>query len=79
MRSSKLRVRVETAVTVCAAGLGILTIFWHDWIEALTGWDPDQHNGRAEWIVVVVLLVVAVAMGLAARRHWKLLSAKPER
>jgi hypothetical protein len=57
---------------LCVGILGILTIFWHDWIEALNGWDPDQHNGIVEWIVVGVMLAVAVAMGLAARRHWKL-------
>jgi hypothetical protein len=57
---------------LCAGILGILTIFWHDWIEALTGWGPDQHNGVVEWIVVGVLLAIVLAMGLAARRHWKL-------
>jgi len=55
-----------------------MTIFWHDWIEALTGWDPDQHNGAAEWLIVAGLLVVAVAMGIAARRHWRLLLADSE-
>jgi hypothetical protein len=55
--------------------LGVLTIFWHDWIEALTGWDPDQHNGTAEWILVAGLLAAAVALGLIARRHWRLLAA----
>jgi len=49
----------------------------HDWIEALTGWDPDQHNGTVEWIVVVGLLVVSAAIGLAARRHWRLLAEAP--
>jgi hypothetical protein len=52
-----------------------VTIFWHDWIEALTGWDPDQHNGSAEWLIVAGLLVIAVAMGTVARRHWRLLLA----
>ncbi len=63
------------AVALCAGVLGILTIFWHDWIEAATGWDPDHHNGAAEWIVVAGLLAVAVAMGLVARRHWNLITA----
>ena len=54
-----------------------MTIFWRDWIEALTGWDPDQHNGSAEWLIVVCLLVVAVAVGAVARRHWRLLLADP--
>ena len=75
MRSSKVRVLLESAVALCGGMLGVLTIFWHDWIEALTGWDPDQHNGTAEWIVVAGLLAVALASGLAARRHWKLLAA----
>ena len=41
----------------------------------LTGLDPDQHNGSVEWLIVAVLLAVAVAMGLVARRHWRLLAA----
>lgn len=74
MQPSKIRVGLETAIALLAALLGVMTIFWHDWIEALTGWDPDQHNGAAEWLIVVGLLVVAVAMGIAARRHWRLLA-----
>ena len=64
---------------LCAGILGILTIFWHDWIEALTGRDPDHHNGSAEWIVVVGLLAVAITMSLVARRHWRLLTVVPEK
>ena len=69
MRLSKWRARLEMAAALCAGILGILTIFWHDWIEALTGWDPDNHSGAVEWIVVAGLLVAAVTMGLAARHH----------
>ena len=64
----------EMAVALCAGILGVLTIFWHDWIETLTGWDPDQHNGSVEWMVVGGLLAVAVVVGLVARHHWKLLA-----
>jgi hypothetical protein len=74
----KVRVRLEMAVALAAGILGLVTIFWHDWIEALTGWDPDQHNGTVEWILVVVLLAIAIAMGLVARRHWRLLAAVGE-
>src|SRR5438445_8176015 len=73
----KVRVRLEMAVALCAGVLGLLTIFWHDWIEILTGLDPDQHNGSVEWLLVALLLAVAVAMGLVARRHWRLLTAGP--
>ena len=78
MKPSKARARLETAIA-CAAGLlGIITIFWRDWIEALTGWDPDQHQGSIEWLIVVALLTVAVIVGSAARRHWRLLLADSE-
>lgn len=78
MRRSRVRVRLETAIAVFAAALGILTMFWHDWIEALTGWDPDHHNGSFEWLIVAALLAIAGAMGLVARRHWRLLAAAAE-
>jgi hypothetical protein len=79
MRRSKVRVRLETAIALCAGALGILTIFWHDWIEALTGWDPDHHNGSFEWFIVLALLAIAAVMGFLARRHWRLLVAAAER
>jgi hypothetical protein len=37
----------------------VLTIVWPDWIEALTGYDPDQHNGTVEWLIVIALLSTA--------------------
>jgi hypothetical protein len=75
MRALKVRAGLETALALCAGTLGIITIFWHDWIEALTGWDPDQHNGSLEWLIVVALLAVAVLVGIVARRHWRMLAA----
>jgi hypothetical protein len=65
------------AVALAAGILGLVTIFWHDWIEMLTGLDPDQHSGSVEWLLVAALLAIAVAMGLVARRHWRLLTAGP--
>jgi hypothetical protein len=70
-----MRVRLETALALLSGALGIVTIFWRDWIEALTGWDPDHHNGSFEWLIVAGLLAVAVVMGLVARRHWKALAS----
>jgi undecaprenyl pyrophosphate phosphatase UppP len=73
MKPSKVRIGLETAIALLAGVLGVVTIFWHDWVEAVAGSDPDQHSGSAEWLIVVGLLVVAVAMGTAARHHWRLL------
>jgi hypothetical protein len=78
LRLLRVRVRVEMAVALSAGVLGILTIFWHNWIEVLTGRDPDHHDGSVEWILVVGLLAVALTVGLAARRHWRLLTACPQ-
>jgi len=39
--------------------LAVLTIFWPDWIEALNGFDPDQHDGTVEWLIVIALLSTA--------------------
>ena len=73
---SKLRVWLDLAVTVVAGLLGILTIFWRDWIEALTGWDPDHHTGSTEWAIVAALLIAAIAMGFVTHYHWKCLRVK---
>jgi hypothetical protein len=75
LRPSRSRVVAETVVAFFAGVLGVLTIFWHDWIEALTGWDPDHHNGTFEWLIVAALLVIAAAVGATARRDWRLLAA----
>ncbi len=69
MKPTKVLVRLETLIALAAGALGIITAFWHDWIEMLTGWDPDRHNGSVEWLIVIVLLVAAAVMGLLARHH----------
>jgi len=74
---SKFRAALESAIALSAGSLGLVTVFWHDWIETLTGWNPDQHNGAAEWLIVAVLLTAAAIAGLAARRSWRLLAARP--
>jgi hypothetical protein len=34
-------------------------IFWADWIEALTGFEPDQNDGTVEWLIVIAVLATA--------------------
>jgi len=71
VNSFRIRAWIETLVATLAGGLGILTAFWHDWIEGLTGWDPDHHNGSFEWLIVFALLAAAVLAGFLARREWR--------
>lgn len=67
--SSKVRARLwlETALASLCGFLAVLTVFNRQWIEALTGFDPDRHNGSLEWAVVVGLSLLSVAFAKAAR------------
>jgi undecaprenyl pyrophosphate phosphatase UppP len=51
--------------------LAVITLFWHDWIEIIFGVDPDQGNGSAEWLVVVILFIVTSVLVLGARLEWR--------
>jgi hypothetical protein len=66
---SKLRRRfwLEIFLASLCFTLAMLTVISREWIEALTGHDPDHHNGSLEWALVAVLLVAAVAVGAVAR------------
>jgi len=64
------RFKIETVFASLAGVLGVVTLFWHDWLE-VTGWDPDRHSGSAEWITAAVLLLVALVLGALARREYR--------
>ena len=51
-------------------GLAVLTIFWPDWMEALTGYDPDQHDGNGRVAHLDSPLVICAVLALAARAEW---------
>jgi hypothetical protein len=38
----------------------VLIIFW---VEGLIGYDPDQHEGSVEWLIVIALLGTAPYWG----------------
>jgi hypothetical protein len=50
--------------------LAVLTLFWRNWIEATTGFDPDRHSGSFEWLIVAGLFLVCVLVGVAVRAEW---------
>jgi hypothetical protein len=70
-----LKPRIETALSLLFAGLAIVTAFWPEWIETLFRVDPDGGNGAAEWLVVAVLGVAAIAAFILARRDYRTASA----
>lgn len=66
----RTRFWVETGGASLTGALFVLTLVWHDWLEAL-GFDPDHGNGSAEWAIVAVLLAVSLSLAAAARWEWR--------
>ena len=62
----RTRIRVESAIALLAAFLGVLTVVWKDWIEAVFRVDPDGHSGAAEVGVVLGLFALALLLGAVA-------------
>jgi hypothetical protein len=74
----RMRFWIEAGLAALCGFLAILTLFTRDWIEALTGFDPDDHNGSFEWTIVVALALVCVLFAIAARAdRRRLMSSAP--
>jgi hypothetical protein len=58
---------LEAACASACGLLAVLTLVWRDWIEGVTGLDPDHHNGSLEWAIVGALVLVC-AVGAARAR-----------
>ena len=54
--------------------LAVLTAVWPDWVEALTGLNPDGGSGYLEWVIAASFAAAAVLFGALARREWQKLS-----
>lgn len=61
---------IEAALAAVGGCLFAVTLFWRDWIEATTGYDPDRHSGSTEWAIVALLLVATLVFSLLARMEW---------
>jgi hypothetical protein len=70
-RKLQRRLRVKTVIGVVTGVLCVVTPIWPDWIEGMSGWDPDQHDGSLEWMIVTTLLIVTVTMLAMAAREWR--------
>jgi hypothetical protein len=57
----------EVVLAAASAVLAVATAIHPDWIESLTGLDPDGGSGSAEWVVTLLLAVAAVALAVGAR------------
>ena len=75
MERLRRRLRIEVALAVVSAMLCVLTLVFPQWIEELTGLEPDAGSGALEWAVTAVFLVAAVASAMLARRDYRRLAA----
>jgi hypothetical protein len=60
--------RLRAAAAALAAVAAALTLLVPDWIEELTGLDPDAGSGAVEVTVVLALSGIALIAGRSAYR-----------
>ena len=70
MKAIRRRFWFEGGLAAVSGFLAVLTIFRGDWFE-VTGFNPDNHSGSFEWVVVAVFFVVCAWSCVAARIEWR--------
>ncbi len=76
-RDLPTRFWIEAVVAGVGVALFILTLFTREWVEMLTGLDPDGGSGALEFGLALALLAVAVGAALAAQRTYAINAAAP--
>jgi hypothetical protein len=70
-RNFRRRFWIEAGAASITGLLCIITPIWPDWIEIISGWDPDQHDGSVEWMIAAGLLLFTAVIFAVARAEWK--------
>jgi uncharacterized membrane protein len=71
MRDMRRLFWVEIGLAAITGLLALITPIFPDWIEFVSGWDPDQHDGSVERMIVVGLFVVTIVLAVAAAIEWR--------
>ncbi len=69
------RLHLESLLSASFLVLFVVTAVSAEWVEALTGLDPDGGSGVLEWGLTAVLGLCAAASGLLAARDARRLRA----
>jgi hypothetical protein len=70
-RNLRVRFWAEIGLASITGLLALITPIFPDWIELVSGWDPDQHDGSVERMIVVGLFIVAAAIFALAAVEWR--------
>ena len=62
---------IEIGLAAITGLLALITPVFPDWIEFVSGWDPDQHDGSVERMIVVGLFVATLLLGALAAIEWR--------
>jgi hypothetical protein len=65
------RLWVALAAASASGVMSIVTICYPDWIEFLTGIDPDHQDGSFEWVIAAAFFAGAVSAANVARGEWQ--------
>lgn len=68
---------LEAVASGGCAALVVLTLVSRDWIEKLTGVDPDRSSGGVEWLLIAVLVLTMVGLSVRAQRRWREINPRP--
>jgi hypothetical protein len=66
---------IEGVLGIVSMALAILTVVNREWIEELTGLEPDAGSGALEWGIVIAFGLTAVVLGALAWRNSQRLRA----
>jgi hypothetical protein len=62
---------ILATLTTLTGVLALITPIFPDWIEFISGWDPDQHDGSVEAMIVIGLFVVTATLFGLALAEWR--------
>ncbi|MDP9464722.1 MAG: ABC transporter permease [Actinomycetota bacterium] len=68
---TRRRFWVEVVLSAVALLLCVLTLINGEWIEVLTGLEPDGGSGETEWFVAAAFGCCALALAVTSRLEWR--------